>query len=252
MPNISWDLRDAAGIAQVGFGRLDPNQSLDNIANQYALAFEGAPNGFLLADESGRIRVLNAAVEKMFGYARDELIGKPVELILPPDLHAGLGLHKDGSHLPIQVRFHTLDTSTGKRTLYTFINVATELRYESQLEQAKLDAEDASRAKSDFLARMSHELRTPMNLIAGINELLLQSGLTEAQQHQVQVADRNIRRLLGLINGILELAKSEFTSEHSGSPTPPPEPLTHTLWHSDGDRRPKFHPAAGPFHPPRL
>ena len=79
----------------------------------------------------------------------------------------------------------------------------------AQLEHARQTAEAASRAKSDFLARMSHEIRTPMNLIMGMNALLLESELGERQRQYVEVSYRNVKRLLRLINGILDLAKVE-------------------------------------------
>ena len=78
-----------------------------------------------------------------------------------------------------------------------------------QLEIAKYAAEAANSAKSDFLARMSHEIRTPMNLIMGMNALLLESPLNEKQKQHVEISHRNVRRLLRLINGILDLSKVE-------------------------------------------
>ena len=93
--------------------------------------------------------------------------------------------------------------------LCTIIDIAERVRYEKQLELAKQAAETANRAKSDFLARMSHEIRTPMNLIMGMNALLLNSVLNDKQRQYVEISYRNVRRLLRLINGILDLSKVE-------------------------------------------
>ena len=202
------------------------------------LAVECAPNGFVMLNSTGHIRMVNAAVEKLFGYSRDELIHQPVETLLPTRFRedhqtyreafnsntamkamAGRdlkGLRKDGVEIPLQVYLNTIDTPAGTLILTTIIDITERLRYQSQLEQAKQAAESASRAKSDFLARMSHEIRTPMNLIMGMNALLLEGELSAKQREYVEISYRNVKRLLRLINGILDLSKVEagkFTLE---------------------------------------
>jgi signal transduction histidine kinase/CheY-like chemotaxis protein len=86
---------------------------------------------------------------------------------------------------------------------------AVERRHHELLEGARQAAVAANRAKDDFLARMSHEIRTPMNLIMGMNALLLESELDKVQRQRLEISDRNVRRLLRLINGILDLSKVE-------------------------------------------
>ena len=109
----------------------------------------------------------------------------------------------------MHIHLNRIDTHTGELILCTIIDIAERVRYQEQLELAKQAAEAANRAKSDFLARMSHEIRTPMNLMMGMNTLLLQSPLNEKQRQHVEISDRNVRRLLRLINGILDLSKVE-------------------------------------------
>ncbi len=195
------------------------------------LAVESAPNGLLMLNSDGRIRSVNRAAEELFGYSRIELTGEKVEMLLPQRLrgvHTGhreafvashslkammgrdlLGLRKDGTEVPVQVFLNRIETDTGELMLCTVVDITERLQHQQQLEMAKHAAESANRAKSDFLARMSHEIRTPMNLIMGMNTLLLESTLNDKQRHYIEIAHRNVRRLLRLINGILDLSKVE-------------------------------------------
>src|SRR5262249_20075737 len=87
------------------------------------------------------------------------------------------------------------------------------------LEQAKRAAEDANRAKSEFLSRMSHELRTPLNAILGFGQLLDMGAPTPRQRQQVEQILKGGRHLLELINEVLDLARIEAGSLHL-SPQP--------------------------------
>ncbi|MGH7678175.1 MAG: sensor histidine kinase, partial [Gemmatimonadaceae bacterium] len=112
-----------------------------------------------------------------------------------------------------------------RRLAHTFNHMATELgASRSALEQQKIQAEAASSAKSEFLATMSHELRTPLNAIGGYVELIemeLRGPLTDLQRRDLQRIKTSQQHLLGLISGVLDLARVEagkvtYESVHIG------------------------------------
>lgn len=82
-------------------------------------------------------------------------------------------------------------------------------RFEKEIIAAKSKAEEASKAKSEFLATMSHEIRTPMNAILGFSEILLNTTNDEKQKQYLNAVLSSGRTLLSLINDILDLSKIE-------------------------------------------
>jgi two-component system, sensor histidine kinase and response regulator len=186
------------------------------------------PMAVLDAGPGGIFLAVNHAFVTIFGYARDEVLGKtPVELSLlahPENLaDVSRRLEPEGYVPDAETAFRTRDGAivwgllsavtvdvAGKSYVSWIVRDITDRkRMETELIAAREAAEAASRAKSEFLSSMSHEIRTPMNAVLGMAELLAETELSEDQQHYLNLMVLNGNSLLDLINSILDLAKIE-------------------------------------------
>jgi PAS domain S-box-containing protein len=119
--------------------------------------------------------------------------------------------HKKGHYVWVLDRGRAQRDGGGKaiRMVGTHSDITEMRRYEEALRGAKVEAETASRAKSQFLAVMSHEIRTPMTGILGMGDLLLSSGLDGDQERYARTLMRSARTLLGLLDDVLDFSKIE-------------------------------------------
>jgi len=203
---------------------------------RFEALLEAAPDAIIVVDDTGSITVANQRATDLFGYASDELIGHPVEMLVPvenrhahPDLRhgyvghptvrpmgAGLqlwGLRKDGSRFPVDISLSPLETSSGTLVSAAVRDITERLAAEAALRAAKEEAEQANMAKSEFLSRMSHELRTPLTAIIGFTELLQLGGMpTDQRDLFVDRTHRAGQHLLSLINDVLDISRVEAGS----------------------------------------
>jgi PAS domain S-box-containing protein len=193
---------------------------------------ENAADAIITINTHGAIESFNNAAEVLFGFSADEIIGKNLNMLMPEpyknehDSYLGnylktgraqiigvgrevVGMRKDNKTFPM--RLAVSEALVGSERF--FIGIIHDLTEAKEVEEtlgtARIKAEEASHAKSDFLARMSHEIRTPMNAITGMIHLALMTELTPKQHDYISKVEFSAKSLLNIINDILDYSKIE-------------------------------------------
>jgi PAS domain S-box-containing protein len=193
---------------------------------------EAAPDAMVILRRDGRIALVNAQVMRLFGYEREELIGQPIEILVPEHFRerhpqhrngyfenprtrpmgAGLdlfGRRKDGSEFAAEISLSPIETPEGRLVTAAIRDVTDRKR---EMEEQTRRMQEANRLKSEFLANMSHELRTPLNAVIGFAALMHGGKVGPlSETHKEYLGDilNSSRHLLQLINDVLDLAKVE-------------------------------------------
>ncbi|HYA06704.1 MAG TPA: ATP-binding protein, partial [Xanthobacteraceae bacterium] len=184
---------------------------------KFRLAVEACPSGMLMTDSALVIVLANKETERLFGYRRNELIGRSVEVLVPERLRADhlrfraqiiddpqphrverLGLRRDGTEVMLDVGLYPIATRNGLFMLDVIVDIS--------------DRKRMDRLKDEFVFNVSHELRTPLTSIAGSLGLLVggAAGQLPGQATRlITIAQNNCLRLVRLINDVLDIEKIE-------------------------------------------
>jgi len=215
---VSKDITDLKHSAQL----------VEEQKQYFEALFNSSMSGIVSLDENSKVNDCNHAFVEIFGYKKEELIGKDIDQVLAisdeiyDEAHGitkavqkgqctileTIRHHKDGT--PINVKIYgspimIQDQKIGALGIY--YDITERVQYENELKEAKEKAEAANRAKSDFLSNITHEIRTPMNAIMGFSELLQELVENEEHLEYLDLIHTNARSLLELINNILDISK---------------------------------------------
>ncbi len=158
--------------------------------DKFRMVVESAPNGILVIDADGRIVLINSQTERMFGYARDELFGAPVETLLPDrfrEVHpahrkqffadpkarrmgAGRDLYgrrKDGSEVPVEIGLNPIETADGMLILSSIVDISERKAAAEQLQRHQMEMAHVARLSTmgEMAAGLAHEINQPLSAI---------------------------------------------------------------------------------------
>ena len=196
---------------------------------------EYVPDGILVADVGGIVVYVNATMVDLFGWEREEMVGQPVETLLPARFrgaHRGLregfqraprprpmglgvdlaALRKDGSEFPAEISLAPIRSGEVTWAIAAIRDVSERRRIEAKAILYRQAREDV-RARDEFLSIASHELRTPVTALHVQLQMLQRvveragASVPEPVQERVSALDRQVRRLAGLVEALLDLSR---------------------------------------------
>lgn len=214
---------DASHEQQV---RREAERARELAERRFRLVVEASPTGILMVDDQGVITLVNRRVEDLFGYARDELLGQGVGLLVPQSRRDGHGVHlagyfrtataramgagrdlhgrrKDGSEMPIEIGLVPIETGEGRFALASIVDISERKRAEDELRRSNHDLEQ-------FAYIASHDLQEPLRMVANYTGLLgdrYRGRLDDKADRYIHYAVDGAKRMQALITDLLSFSR---------------------------------------------
>ena len=184
----------------------------------------------IIVNEAGEITVVNEQAEEMFGYDREEMIGKTIEFLLPAGMRGkhvdhrnsytkkpslrpmGVGLdlqgcRSDGTEFPVEISLSPVKTGTGSFVSSVIRDVTKRKELEQEIIAARQAAERANKANSAFLAAASHDLRQPVQALSLLNGALRRTVKDPLAQEMVESQEHSLDAMTNLLNSLLDISR---------------------------------------------
>ncbi len=192
---------------------------------------EASPDAVVIIDGGGMVVQINSQTERLFGYGREELVGRPLEVLMPErfrgthiaqrrayfadprprSMGSGLelyGLTKDGREFPIDVSISPLQPEAGVLFASAIRDMTDHRRLEDELRLRTRELEAANRQKDDFLSAVAHELRSPLTALSYVIPIMRLPRVDAAAcQRASGVLERQTAHMARLVEDLLDLAR---------------------------------------------
>ncbi|WP_119156939.1 PAS domain S-box protein [Caldimonas tepidiphila] len=204
-------------------------EALRASAVMFRSVVESAPNGLAMVDERGIIKLLNSKMEDLFGYERGELLGSPIDVLVPAELRERHVAHrehyqgtpsaremggqrelyarrKDGSQFPVEIGLMPVNTPEGRQTIAAIVDV-------SEYKQAQRALEQALRQKTALLHEVHHRVKNNLQVISSLLSLQSRHASPEARD---ALADSQSRVKAMALTHQLLYEREDFSHVHMG------------------------------------